>query len=131
MSPKSIAREMVEEYLGFGEYVRRYGLQRSEGVLLRYLSQAYKTLDQNVPDTFKSDAVWDVVGYLRAVIERTDTSLIEEWESLIHPELRFQGEELAHRPPPAGRRGASVRPTPADVTDPRRAARAGRCTVAT
>jgi hypothetical protein len=92
VSPKSIAREMVEEYLGFGEYVRRYGLQRSEGVLLRYLSQAYKTLDQNVPDTFKSDAVWDVVGYLRAVIERTDTSLIEEWESLIHPELRFQGE---------------------------------------
>ena len=90
--PKSVAREMVEEYLGFGEYVRRYGLQRSEGVLLRYLSQAYKTLDQNVPDTLKSDAVWDIIGYLRAVLERTDTSLIEEWESLVHPELRFQGE---------------------------------------
>jgi superfamily II DNA/RNA helicase len=90
--PKSIAREMVEEYLGFGEYVRRYGLQRVEGVLLRYLSQAYKTLDQNVPDSAKTDAVWDVVGYLRAILERTDTSLIEEWESLIHPELRFQGE---------------------------------------
>jgi hypothetical protein len=71
--PKSVAREMVEEYLGFGEYVRRYGLQRSEGVLLRYLSQAYKTLDQNVPDTLKSDAVWDIIGYLRAVLERTDT----------------------------------------------------------
>jgi superfamily II DNA/RNA helicase len=92
VQPKSVAREMVEEYLGFGEYVRRYGLQRSEGVLLRYLSQAYKTLDQNVPDALKSDAVWDIAGYLRAVIERTDTSLIEEWESLVHPELRFQGE---------------------------------------
>ena len=92
VQPKSVAREMIEEYLGFGEYVRRYGLQRSEGVLLRYLSQAYKTLDQNVPDALKSDAVWDIIGYLRGVIERTDTSLIEEWESLIHPELRFQGE---------------------------------------
>ncbi|PWB73961.1 MAG: DUF3516 domain-containing protein [Holophagae bacterium] len=92
VQPKSVAREMVEEYLGFGEYVRRYGIQRSEGILLRYLSQAYKTLDQNVPDSLKSDAVWDIIGYLRGVIERTDTSLIEEWESLIHPELRFQGE---------------------------------------
>ncbi len=97
--PKSIAREMVEEYLGFGEYVRRYGLQRSEGVLLRYLSQAYKTLDQNVPDTHKTEGVWDVVGYLRSVLERTDTSLIEEWEALVHPELRFQGEDphASHR----------------------------------
>jgi hypothetical protein len=97
--PKSIAREMVDEYLGFGEYIRRYGLQRSEGVLLRYLTQAYKTLDQNVPDSFKSDSVWDVVSYLRSVLERTDTSLIEEWESLVHPELRFQGEDAhaSHR----------------------------------
>ncbi len=91
IQPKSIAREMIEEYLGFGEYVRRYGIQRQEGVLLRYLSQAYKTLDQNVPDQFKNEAVWDLVGFLRAVLERTDTSLIEEWESLVHPELRFQG----------------------------------------
>ncbi len=97
--PKSIAREMVEGYLGFGEYVRHYGLQRSEGVLLRYLTQAYKTVDQNVPDQFKTDAVWDLTGYLRSVIERTDTSLIEEWEALVHPELRFQGESLheSHR----------------------------------
>jgi hypothetical protein len=93
--PKSIAREMVEQYLGFGDYVRRYGLQRFEGVLLRYLSQAYKTLDQNVPDGVKTDAVWDVVGYLRSVLERTDTSLLEEWESLVHPELRFQGEDIS------------------------------------
>jgi len=90
--PKSVAREMIEEYLSFGEYVRRYGLQRSEGVLLRYLSQVYKTLDQNVPDALKTDAVWDIIGYLRGILERTDTSLIEEWESLVHPELRFQGE---------------------------------------
>jgi hypothetical protein len=89
--PKSVAREMVEDYLGFTEYVRRYGLQRFEGVLLRYLSQVYKTLDQNVPDQMKTDAVLDIVAFLRAMLERVDTSLIEEWESLRHPELMLVG----------------------------------------
>jgi hypothetical protein len=91
---------MLEEYLSFAEYVRRYGLQRSEGVLLRYLSQLYKTLSQNVPDAAKTEAVHDAVGYFRTLIERTDTSLIEEWEGLLHPELRFQGirdRRVAHR----------------------------------
>jgi hypothetical protein len=91
---------MVEEFLGFGELVRRYGLQRSEGVVLRYLSQVYKTLDQNVPDQAKTETVWDVVGFLRAMLERVDSSLLEEWESLVHPELRLQGEadsRAAHR----------------------------------
>ena len=38
--PKSIAREMFERFATFNDYVREYGLQRSEGVLLRYLSDA-------------------------------------------------------------------------------------------
>jgi hypothetical protein len=98
--PKSVAREMVEDYLGFTDYVRRYGLQRSEGVLLRYLSQVYKTLGQNVPDQVKTEAVHDIVGFLRAMLERVDTSLIEEWESLRHPELLLEGvpdAKAAHR----------------------------------
>jgi hypothetical protein len=89
--PKSVAREMVEDYLGFTDYVRRYGLQRSEGVLLRYLSQVYKTLDQNVPDQAKTEAVLDIIAFLRAILERVDTSLIEEWESMRHPELLLEG----------------------------------------
>jgi superfamily II DNA/RNA helicase len=89
--PKSVAREMVEGYLGFTDYVRRYGLQRSEGVLLRYLSQVYKTLDQNVPEQAKNDEVRDLIAYFRALLERVDTSLIEEWESLRHPELLETG----------------------------------------
>jgi superfamily II RNA helicase len=98
--PKSVAREMVEDYLGFTDYVRRYGLQRSEGLLLRYLSQVYKTLGQNVPDQVKTDAVLDVIAFLRATLERVDTSLIEEWESLRHPELLLEGDGdagIAHR----------------------------------
>ncbi|MDX2435889.1 MAG: DUF3516 domain-containing protein [Acidobacteriota bacterium] len=85
--PKSVAREMFENYLGFTDYVRRYGLQRSEGVLLRYLSQVYKTLDQNLPDQIKTEGVLDVIAYFRAMLERVDTSLIDEWESMRHPEL--------------------------------------------
>jgi len=90
IAPKSIARELFEEYSDFGNYIRRYGLHRSEGVLLRYLSQVYKTLDQNIPDQLKSEAVWDVAGWLRALIERVDTSLIEQWESLRHPDILLE-----------------------------------------
>jgi superfamily II RNA helicase len=93
VAPKGIGRELYEGYLSFGDFVRKYGLERSEGVLLRYLSQLYKTLSQTVPDQAKSDEVWQVLGYLRAVIERTDTSLLEEWESLLHPEVRYERPE--------------------------------------
>jgi hypothetical protein len=81
--PKSIARELVEGYEGFDAYVRRYGLQRSEGLLLRYLGQAYDTLDRNVPDAAKTDEVQEIAAYLRALVARTDSSLLQEWESLL------------------------------------------------
>jgi superfamily II DNA/RNA helicase len=86
--PKSIGREVLEGYLAFGDFVKRYGLERSEGVLLRYLSQLYKTLKQSVPEVARTEAVLDALGFFRALLERTDTSLLEEWEELLHPELR-------------------------------------------
>ncbi len=92
--PKSIGREMYEGYWSFTDYVRHYGLERSEGVLLRYLSQLYKTLAQSVPSQAKSEELIDVEGFLRALIEHTDTSLLEEWENLLHPEWRFEPERL-------------------------------------
>ena len=42
--PKSIAREMVERFMDFNEYVREYELGRAEGTLLRYFSDMYKAL---------------------------------------------------------------------------------------
>jgi hypothetical protein len=90
--PKSIGREMFEGFMSFADYVKRYGLQRSEGVLLRYVSQLYKTLDQSVPEVAKTEGVWDALGFYRAMIDLTDTSLLEEWESLLHPELRLEGK---------------------------------------
>jgi superfamily II RNA helicase len=83
--PKSIVRDLYERYMSFPEYIREYGLARSEGVLLRYLSDAYKTLMQTVPESDKTDDVIDVIAYLRAMLERIDSSLVTEWEELIAP----------------------------------------------
>ncbi len=82
LRPKSIFRDMFEKYASFGEYVREYGLERAEGVLLRHLHQVYKTFTQTVPEAVKDDAVLDIIGYLRATIQRADNSLLAAWKSL-------------------------------------------------
>ena len=95
--PKSIAREMVEGFHRFDFYVKRYDLQRIEGRLLRYLSDAYGTLVRSVPDTRKSDEVHEILAYLRDLIARVDSSLLEEWESLMRPSAATADE---HAPAP-------------------------------
>jgi superfamily II RNA helicase len=80
--PKSVAREMYERFASFDDYVRDYGLQRSEGVLLRYLSEAWKTLEQTVPAALRTDEVLDVLAHFRALLRDVDSSLLDEWESL-------------------------------------------------
>jgi superfamily II RNA helicase len=80
--PKSIARDMFEQFLSFSEYIREYGLERGEGVLLRYLSGAYKTLLQSVPALAKTPEVDDIVTYLGAIVRSTDSSLLDEWERM-------------------------------------------------
>ncbi len=90
VSPKSIGREMFETFAGFSDYVKSYGLERSEGVLLRYLSQLYRTLDQTVPEPAKTDEVWDVLGFFRSLVGETDASLLEEWERMRHPEFLLE-----------------------------------------
>ena len=85
VQPKSIVREIYEEYLGFGEYVNRYKLQRSEGVLLRHLSQVYKVLVQTVPEAKKNEEVWELEDFLFDLIQGTDSSLLDEWELLRDP----------------------------------------------
>src|SRR5215472_4742106 len=93
--PKSVAREMVERFCSFNDYVRDYGLQRSEGVLLRYLGQVYKTLLQTVPEPLKTEPLDDIISYFRAMIRQIDSSLLEEWESLKNPLEARPGERLA------------------------------------
>lgn len=90
---KSVARDMYESYATFNEYVRSFGLERSEGVLLRHLSQTYKALGQNVPEQFKTEEIHDVIAYLREVISRADNSLVQEWERMVYGDLSESGEE--------------------------------------
>ena len=86
--PKSVAREMYESLATFSEYVRDLRLERSEGVLLRYLADAYRTLEQTVPPAFRTPEVDDIASHLRAMLRQTDSSLLEEWESLRDPEAQ-------------------------------------------
>jgi superfamily II RNA helicase len=86
--PKSIARDLLERYMTFNEYVKEYGLERSEGLLLRSLSDFYKTLSQTVPEAKKTEPVQEIEAHFRALIARVDASLVEEWESLAHPGAR-------------------------------------------
>ena len=104
--PKSIAREMYERYLSFAEYIpRKYGLQRSEGLLLRHLSQVWKVLVQTVPENAKTQEVVEMEEYFRELIRGIDSSLLEEWERLRNPE--FVASDSADKP---------MRPTSVDVT---------------
>ncbi|MDH3199427.1 MAG: DUF3516 domain-containing protein [Myxococcales bacterium] len=85
LRPKSIARDMYELGMTFVEYVKEYGLQRSEGVLLRYLTDSYKALVQTVPESAKTDALYDLCDWLGLSVRYVDASLLAEWEQLQAP----------------------------------------------
>ncbi|MEM7589495.1 MAG: DUF3516 domain-containing protein [Myxococcota bacterium] len=93
--PKGIAHEMVQKCASFNEYVSEYGLQRSEGVLLRYLSSVYKILMQTVPNHNKTDPVWDVIAFFGDLLQRVDNSLITEWQQLQHPTISQTQQSIA------------------------------------
>ena len=99
--PKSIAREMFEGYRSFADYVKDYGLERMEGLLLRHLTQVWKVLAQTVPDGAKTEEVAEMEVYFRELIRGVDASLLEEWERLKNPEwvaVEKDGEDKPARP---------------------------------
>jgi hypothetical protein len=99
--PKSIAREMFEEFRSFGDYIKDYELQRSEGLLLRHLSSVHKVLAQTVPDTAKNDSVREMEIYLGTMIRQIDSSLLDEWEKMRDPAYQSRAETKEVRPPGA------------------------------
>ena len=82
IKPKGVAREMYEDYFSFHDYIKEYEIQRSEGLLLRYLSYIYKSLAQSVPDPMKTDELWAIESYFGTMIRDVDSSLLEEWTTL-------------------------------------------------
>jgi len=99
--PKSIAREMYENFRSFADYINDYDLHRVEGLLLRHLSSVHKVLAQTVPDAAKTETVQEMESWLAGVVRGTDSSLLDEWERLRHPDQGPARPTPAHdlRPP--------------------------------
>ncbi|MES7928195.1 DUF3516 domain-containing protein [Cutibacterium acnes] len=93
LQPKSVVRDMYERAMTFGEFCAHYKVQRSEGLVLRYLTDAYRALRQTVPESERTDELSDVISWLGEVVRSTDSSLIDEWEDLTHP-LDEEPEEV-------------------------------------
>ena len=86
LSPKSVVREMWERAMTFREFVSVYGLTRSEGAVLRYLSDAFKALRSGVPAGARTDELTDIVEWLGELVRQVDSSLLDEWEQLTSPD---------------------------------------------
>ncbi|GAY15725.1 RNA helicase [Mycobacterium sp. shizuoka-1] len=86
LSPKSVVREMWERAMTFREFVSVYGLTRSEGAVLRYLSDAYKALRSGVPAAARTEEFTDIVEWLGELVRQVDSSLLDEWEQLTSPD---------------------------------------------
>jgi hypothetical protein len=98
VSPKSVVRDMFERAMTFAEYVAHYGLTRSEGLVLRYLGDAYRALRQTVPDSVRTDDLEDIIAWLGAVVRQTDSSLLDEWEQLSDPTRVLEPDVLPPEP---------------------------------
>ncbi|MEJ1089783.1 DUF3516 domain-containing protein [Microbacterium sp. Mu-80] len=83
LRPKSVVRDMYERAMSFGEYVAYYKVARSEGVVLRYLSDAYRAASQTIPEHLKTDELRDLIEWLGELVRQVDSSLLDEWEELV------------------------------------------------
>ncbi|WP_156760995.1 DEAD/DEAH box helicase [Microbacterium karelineae] len=83
LSPKSVVRDMYERAMSFADFVQWYQLGRSEGLVLRYLSDAFRTIRQTVPPEAHTDDLDDIVEWLGEMVRQVDSSLVDEWETLM------------------------------------------------
>lgn len=86
VKPKSIAREMFIEWQSFEDYIKTYGLQRNEGVLLRHLTEVYKVLSQTVPPAMKNEDLEEAEAFFEEIVRGVDSSLLDEWERMRNPD---------------------------------------------
>ncbi|MDY6809354.1 MAG: DUF3516 domain-containing protein [Actinomycetota bacterium] len=84
-SPKSVLREMLERSMTFAELISGYGLARSEGVVLRYLSDCYRVLRHGLPNTVVTDEIAEITEHVGTMVRSVDSSLVDEWEQLTQP----------------------------------------------
>ncbi|MBC6447917.1 DEAD/DEAH box helicase [Actinokineospora xionganensis] len=99
LSPKSVVRDMYERAMTFTEYVSFYALTRSEGLVLRYLADAFRAVRQTVPDDAKTEDLTDLIEWLGELVRQVDSSLLDEWEKLTNPETGELEDRVDDTPP--------------------------------
>ncbi|WP_371152522.1 DEAD/DEAH box helicase [Buchananella felis] len=82
LAPKSVVRHMIEHAMTFADLISRYDLARSEGVVLRYLTDAYRALRRGVPPEARTPELDAMVAWLGSLVRAVDTSLLDEWVAL-------------------------------------------------
>ncbi|MFC5730970.1 MULTISPECIES: DEAD/DEAH box helicase [Nocardioides] len=102
LAPKSIVREMWEQGMGFADLVSRYQVARSEGLVLRYLTDAYRALRQTVPASHRTEELEVLIEWLGETVRQVDSSLLDEWEALNDP-AHVPATVAEHAPPPPPR----------------------------
>ena len=95
LSPKTVVRDMYERAMTFADYVGYYKLARSEGLVLRYFSDAYRAVRQSVPDEAKTEELLDIIEWLGELVRQVDSSLLDEWEALINPSVDAAGGAIS------------------------------------
>jgi superfamily II RNA helicase len=110
LRPKSVVRDMYERAMTFADYTGYYKLARSEGLVLRYLSDAFRAARQTIPDEAKTEELLDLIEWLGELVRQVDSSLLDEWEALTNPTESVDGAPV-------------LPPTPAGVTGNARAFR--------
>lgn len=94
LSPKSVVRDMIEHAMTFSDLIATYGLARSEGVVLRYLTDAWRTLSHSIPEAYMNDELEDIVVWLGELIRQVDSSLIDEWAHMADEDSPISQEAL-------------------------------------
>lgn len=94
LSPKSIVRTMIERAMNFSDLVATYSLARSEGVVLRYLTDAWKTLRNSVPSAYVTEELADIIAWLGELIKQVDSSLVDEWAQMGDDDTPISQEDL-------------------------------------
>jgi superfamily II RNA helicase len=85
LSPKAVVRDLYERAMTFNDFIGYYKLNRSEGLVLRYFSDAYRAARQTIPDELKTDELRDIIEWLGELVRQVDSSLLDEWEQLVNP----------------------------------------------
>ncbi|MGU3409381.1 DEAD/DEAH box helicase [Microbacterium sp. M1A1_1b] len=100
LSPKAVVRDMYERAMTFGDFVRFYQLTRSEGLVLRYLSDAYRTMRQTITEEQRTPELDDLIEWLGELVRQVDSSLVDEWEALVNGDVALAASEHEEIAPP-------------------------------